>query len=62
MNTPAPNALTVDDDEHGEERLFTMGLDCHGRLLVVVYTWRDKNIRIISARRANRHEAGQYEG
>jgi uncharacterized DUF497 family protein len=57
-----PNALTVDDCEQGEERLVTIGMDCLGRLLVVVYTWRGDSIRIISARRANRHEVGQYEG
>lgn len=56
-----PNALTVDDNEQGEERLVTIGMDCFGRLLVVVYTWRGDNIRIISARRAIRHEVGQYE-
>jgi uncharacterized DUF497 family protein len=56
-----PNALTVDDDEQTEERLVTIGMDCFGRVLVVVYTWREDNIRIISARRANRHEVGQYE-
>jgi len=57
-----PNALTVDDNEQREERHVTVGMDCYGRLLVVVYTWRGENIRIISARRANRREAGQYEG
>jgi uncharacterized protein len=56
-----PKALTVDDNEQAEERLVTVGMDCFGRLLVVVYTWRGDNIRIISARRANRHEVGQYE-
>ena len=57
-----PNALTRDDDEHGEERHVTMGMDCFDRLLVVVYTWRDESIRIISARKANRSEVRQYEG
>jgi uncharacterized DUF497 family protein len=32
-----------------------------GRLLVVVYTWRGENIRIISARPAESHEREQYE-
>jgi uncharacterized protein len=57
-----PNALTVDDHEQGEERLVTIGMDCLGRLLVMVYTWRGDSIRIISARRANRHEGAQDEG
>ena len=56
-----PNALTREDDERGEERYVTMGMDCFGRLLVVVYTWRDENIRIISARRATKFEVKQYE-
>jgi uncharacterized DUF497 family protein len=32
-----------------------------GRLLVVVYTWRGENIRIISARPAEPHEREEYE-
>jgi uncharacterized DUF497 family protein len=32
-----------------------------GRLLVVVYTWRGENIRIISARPAEPHERKEYE-
>jgi len=55
------NALTIEDDEHEEERFVTTGLDCFGRVLVVVYTWRDENIRIISARKATRTEVKQYE-
>jgi uncharacterized DUF497 family protein len=31
------------------------------RLLVVVYTWRGENIRIISARPAEAHEREEYE-
>jgi len=57
-----PVALSRDDEEHGEERYVTMGMDCFGRVLVVVYTWRDENIRIISARKANKSEVRQYEG
>ena len=56
-----PNALTRDDEQHEEERYVTMGMDCFGRLLVVVYTWRDENIRIISARLAEARERRQYE-
>ena len=29
-----------------------MGMDCFGRLLVVVYAWRNKNIRIISSKKS----------
>jgi hypothetical protein len=56
-----PNALTVEDYEHGENRQVTMGMDCFGRILVVVYTWRDENIRIISDRKATRSEGKHYE-
>jgi uncharacterized protein len=56
-----PNAPTRDDDEHGEERYVTMGMDCLGRLLVIVHMWRDENIRVISARAANKSEVRQYE-
>ena len=37
-----PNALTMEDYEHGEDRQVTLGMDCFGRILVVVYTWRDE--------------------
>lgn len=56
-----PNALTIDDFQQGEQRYITIGMDAYGRILVVVYTWRDENIRIISARKAVKHEVGQYE-
>jgi len=44
-----------------EQRYVTIGMDAFGRILVVVYTWRDENIRIISARKAVRYEVKQYE-
>ena len=56
-------ALTAADDFAAEERFATLGTDAFGRLLVVVYTWRGEHrIRIISARKATRHERIQYEG
>lgn len=57
-----PNALTLDQIVNGEQRHVTIGMDAFGRILVVVYTWRDENIRIISARKAERTEVRQYEG
>ena len=53
-----PFAITVTDDESdpNERRFVTLGLGAAGRLLAVVYTWRDENIRIISARPAEPHE------
>ena len=56
-----PNALTLDQNADGEGRFVTIGMDGFGRLLVVVYTWRGENIRIISARKAMRSEVRQYE-
>ncbi|MFZ2362392.1 MAG: BrnT family toxin [Anaerolineae bacterium] len=55
-------ALTISDDDPDEERFVTMGMDALGRILVVVFTWRGQDIRIISARKAERHERKQYEG
>jgi uncharacterized DUF497 family protein len=54
-------ALTLDQLVGGEERHVTIGMDAFGRVLVVVYTWRGDNIRIISARKATRTEVRQYE-
>ena len=63
-----PNQLTVYDEEHGldEDRWVTIGMDASGVLRVVVHTYsqvdeRAAEIRIISARRATRREAQQYE-
>jgi len=50
----------IDDREaYGEERVNLLGM-CGGVLLHVTYTERDKNIRIISARRATRNEQDHY--
>ena len=49
-----PNAVTFNDDEHSkyEERLVTIGYTVQLRVLLVVNTDREDNIRIISARKA----------
>ena len=55
-------AITVEDNEQGEERFVTIGMDCFGKLLVVVYTWRSElSIRIISARKATKTEIKDYQ-
>ncbi|TFH49267.1 MAG: BrnT family toxin [Lysobacterales bacterium] len=54
-------ALTTSDDGSGEERFVTLGLDALGRHLVVVYTWRTEQLRIISARTASKAERRRYE-
>jgi uncharacterized DUF497 family protein len=56
-------SLTIPDPEHSrsEKRYVTMGRAFTGKLLVVVHTDRGDNIRLISARRANRRERRSYE-
>jgi hypothetical protein len=57
-----PFARTIADDFTDEERFVTIGLDAFGQILVVVYTWRGHDtIRVISARKATRHERKYYE-
>jgi uncharacterized protein len=57
-----PHAVAAVDDreDYDEERSILLGL-AEGPLLFVVYTERDDRIRIISARRATKHEQGIYE-
>ena len=54
-------AITIRDETAEEERWVTLGTDAHGRVLVVVYTWRAESVRIISARGATPAERKQYE-
>ncbi|MCP4751993.1 MAG: BrnT family toxin [Proteobacteria bacterium] len=54
------NAVTIEDPSYDEERFITVGMDGYGRILVVVYTYREDSIRIVSARKANNHESKQY--
>lgn len=54
-------AITVRDDSDGSEwRWSTLGVDSLGKLLVVIYTWRDQDVRLISARKATPHERRHY--
>jgi uncharacterized DUF497 family protein len=46
-------------DRNSEERWIAVGL-LDGRLLAVIFTRRGEIIRIISARRARKHEKGTY--
>ena len=55
-------ALTIEDPDPDEERLVTIGLDALGRVLAVVYTFRNDRIRLISARKATPRERRQYKG
>jgi len=55
------NAITIQDEHRGEDRFVTIGRDFLSRILVVVYTFRDIVIRIISARKATARERAMYE-
>jgi uncharacterized DUF497 family protein len=55
-------ALTIKEEYvEGEQRFATLGTDFLERVLVVVYTHRGGEIRLISARRAIRKERRTYE-
>jgi uncharacterized protein len=54
-------STTVNDERFDEERFITIGIDAFGRVLVVAYTLRGNEIRLISARTATRSERKQYE-
>ena len=58
-----PYAITIADDEADplEQRFVSMGMGALGRIIVVAYTYRGDNIRIISARMAAAHEQAEYE-
>ena len=51
----------ADPDADAEERFVAVGLGITGDVLVVVYTIRGEDIRLISARRATRQEIREYE-
>jgi uncharacterized protein len=53
-------AVTMSEERFDEERFITIGIDALGRVLVVVYTCRGNDIRLISARKATRSERKQY--
>ena len=55
------NAITIRDEHKYEDRYVTIGRDFLSRILVVVYTFRDIVIRIISARKATVRERKMYE-
>ena len=46
-------------EDYREQRINLLGM-CEGIILHVTYTERDERIRIISARRATRHEQDHY--
>lgn len=58
-----PFSITIPDPDHSmdEERYIDIGTSDEGRVLVVSYTERGTNIRIISCRKATRTERRRYE-
>jgi uncharacterized DUF497 family protein len=52
--------IREDPDALDEQRLVALGMSQRGRLLVVVYTWRNETPRLISARKATQQEEAQY--
>ncbi len=59
------NARIIPDPDHSidEDRFIILGISLNVRLLVVCHCYREneKNIRIISARKATKTEAKQYQ-
>ena len=58
-----PLAVTFNDPDHSvqERRFVTFGCSLAGILLVIIHTERRGRVRVISARRATRHERKIYE-
>jgi uncharacterized DUF497 family protein len=53
-------SVTIRDDHLSEARFVLLGRATSGRLLVVVHADREDAIRIISARKATKHETKSY--
>ena len=58
-----PFLMTFPDPEHSEneQRYLNIGSSSKGRVLVVIHTERDANIRFINCRRATTNERSAYE-
>jgi uncharacterized protein len=55
-------AVTIEDDSaEGEQRFVTLGANTFGSLMVVVWTPRDDDVRIISVRKPTPKERRNYE-
>ncbi len=54
-------ALTIEDQNHAEQRFKTLGMEPDLNVLLIVHIERSETcIRIISARKATKHETKQY--
>jgi uncharacterized DUF497 family protein len=58
-----PCSITIADEQHSEEedRYIDIGTSSRGRVIVVCYTEREPNIRIISCRKATKFERKCYD-
>lgn len=58
-----PYSLTIHDPDHSadEQRYIDIGTSDNGRVLVVAYTERGSNIRIVSCRKVTPSERKLYE-
>jgi len=58
-----PFAITIDDPDHSadEYRYIDIGFSSKGSVLVLWYTERNENIRIIGCRKASKFERKTYE-
>ena len=60
-SSPDPLAVIVEDDSHPENAR-VIGESLAGRVLLVVFVEREQDlVRLISARRATRHERRRHE-
>jgi hypothetical protein len=58
-----PLVATISDPDHSEdeERFISIGTSVQNRLLVIVHTFREERIRLISCRKATNAERKLYE-
>jgi hypothetical protein len=57
-----PLAMTIEDESaEGEQRFVTLGANTFGSMMVVVWTFRDQDIHIISVRKPTGKERRTYE-
>jgi uncharacterized DUF497 family protein len=57
-----PKSITIEDpDVVDEVRFISMGMDPNSRILITAFAYRDRNIRIISSRKASKQERRRYE-
>ncbi len=61
LNDTLSTTFPDTDQSSVEPRFVTIGMSIRGRILVVVHTEEGDTVRIISARRATRHEQRFYE-